>query len=151
MWEPGGCIVRRLKVKLLDHVPAGRSWHRQMLRLSSSDPRKVVGSETHTNAAIGLVQYGKCVNNVSGVNALSRPRPKKRSRCKRHEQLVADTRLRRSHVTWMHISRAHATRTRISACIRIYFHAPVSMRERYRSQQCVLFQIKIHENKTFWR
>jgi len=58
----------------------------------------VVGSEAHTNAAIGLVQYGKCVNNVSGVNALGDLDPKS-ALVVSHEQLAADTGLRRSHVT----------------------------------------------------
>lgn len=74
-------IVWRLKVKLLDHVFAGcsgigRRAHLPFFVWSVKGGRK---QSVYTNVAIGLVQYGKCVNNVSGVNALGRPRPKKRS------------------------------------------------------------------------
>lgn len=72
--DPSGA---RLKVKAVDHVAGGHSgvgrrysllvWWKRAARLVVRPGLRLAE------------RYGKCVNNVSGVNALDRPRPKKRS------------------------------------------------------------------------
>lgn len=68
--DPSGA---RLKVKAVDHVAGGHSGVGRRYSL-------LVWWKRAARPGLRLAErYGKCVNNVSGVNALDRPRPKKRS------------------------------------------------------------------------
>lgn len=71
----------RLKVKPLDHVAGGHSGVGRRYSLPSGLRARWSASDGREcdEVCCFVERYGKCVNNVSRVNALDRPRPKKRS------------------------------------------------------------------------